>query len=221
METLKTLLAFPLFATALWLVWVFHLQMGSDPAFLLLAALLVLALGARLWGEAQARGGARGWQLAAALAITAALPLATAAFGRAGDGARDGARAAAGDTFWSAWSPEREDALRATGTPFFVNYPAAWCLTCQVNERLVFAAADVRRAFHEAGITVLKADWTDRNPAIARALDRAGRSGVPLYLLYTGVPGTPARILPQLPTRAEVIRAVASVAQPPTQEEPS
>jgi thiol:disulfide interchange protein DsbD len=79
----------------------------------------------------------------------------------------------------------------------------------------------VRRAFHEAGITVLKADWTDRNPAIARALDRAGRSGVPLYLLYTGVPGTPARILPQLPTRAEVIRAVASVAQPPTQEEPS
>jgi thiol:disulfide interchange protein len=217
METVKTLLAFPLFATALWLVWVFHLQAGSDAAFVLLAALLVLALGLRLWGEAQARGGALAWRIAAVLACAAALPLGSTALVRA----PDSARAATGDAFWAAWSPEREDALRASGTPFFVNYTAAWCLTCQVNERLVFAAADVRRAFQDAGITVLKADWTDRNAAIARALDNHGRSGVPLYVLHAGAAGTPVHILPQLPTRADVIRAVAAVAQPPAKEEPS
>ncbi|HWP64563.1 MAG TPA: thioredoxin family protein, partial [Candidatus Limnocylindria bacterium] len=116
--------------------------------------------------------------------------------------------AAADDGFWAAWSPEREQALRAAGTPTFVNYTAAWCLTCQVNERLVFAAADVRDAFRRAGVAALKADWTDHNDAIARSLDRHGRSGVPLYVLYAGGADAPARILSQLPSRAEVIRAL-------------
>jgi thiol:disulfide interchange protein DsbD len=215
METLKTLLAFPLFATALWLVWVLHLQAGSDAAFGLLAALLVLAFGLELWGEAQRRGGRLAWRLAAAAAVTASLPLGVTAALR--EPAAE-AHATARDPFWAAWSAEREDELRQAGTPVFVNYTAAWCLTCQVNERLVFAAADVRDAFRQAGIAALKADWTDRDAAIARALDRHGRSGVPLYVLYAGGPATPARILPQLPTRAEVIRAIAAATTSPKEE---
>jgi thiol:disulfide interchange protein DsbD len=151
-------------------------------------------------------------RLAVALMFAVALPLGAAASLRG----PDGMGAADADEFWAPWSPEREDALRAAGTPIFVNYTAAWCLTCQVNERLVFAADDVRDAFRRSGVAALKADWTDRSDAIARSLDRHGRSGVPLYVLYAGGPGTPARILPQLPTRAEVIRALTTT---PSKEE--
>jgi thiol:disulfide interchange protein DsbD len=187
-----------------------------------MAALLVTALAARLWGEAQARGGAGAWRAAGALALAAAVPIAATALAR--DAAAPylaTAAATADDPFWSPWSPEREDALRAAGQPVFVNYTAAWCLTCQVNERLVFADDTVREAFRRTGVTALKADWTDRSDTIAASLDRHGRSGVPLYVLHAGGPEAPAEFLPQLPTRAEMIRAVEAAAPPQPTEESS
>jgi thiol:disulfide interchange protein len=207
MEALKGLLAFPLLATALWLVWVFHLQSGADAAFALLAALLVLSLAAWLYGRGQQAPRRRRWQVAAAVAVLAALPFARAALDPE---QRAGAAVAAEDEFWSPWSPEREAALRAAGTPVFVNYTAAWCLTCQVNERLVFAAPEVRDAFRARGVTALRADWTDRSPAIAGSLASHGRDGVPLYVFYPGGPGARALVLPQLPTRETVIRALGA-----------
>jgi thiol:disulfide interchange protein len=213
MAVLKGLLAFPLLATALWLVWVFHLQSGADAAFALLAALLVLSLAGWLWGRGQQRPRPVRWQAAAAVAVLAALPFAHAALDPE---QRAGTAVAAEDPFWQPWSPDREAALRAAGKPVFVNYTAAWCLTCQVNERLVFAAPEVRDAFRARGVTPLRADWTDRSPAIASSLASHGRDGVPLYVFYPGGPGARAQVLPQLPTRETVIRALGATKEEET-----
>ena len=85
---------------------------------------------------------------------------------------------------WEPWSAERLDQLRGRGTPVFVDFTARWCLTCQVNERVALDNAAVRSRFAEAGIATLRADWTDANEAIARALALFGRASVPLYVYY-------------------------------------
>jgi thiol:disulfide interchange protein DsbD len=111
---------------------------------------------------------------------------------------------------WETFAPEKIDALRASGRPVFVDFTAAWCLTCQVNERLVLDSGAVRRGFAERGIALLRADWTNRDPAIARALEAFGRSGVPLYVLYGGGDAEP-RVLPTILTPAVVLDAIAAV----------
>jgi len=208
METLKGVLAFPLLATALWLLWVFDLQVGRDATFALLAALLTLSLAVWLWGRGQTRVRRTYWHVAAAVVVLAAVPLVRLALSdeqRAAD-------VAATDDFWSPWSPAREAALRAAGKSVFVNYTAAWCLTCQVNERLVFSAPEVRAAFRRHDVAALRADWTDRNDEITRALAVHGRNGVPLYVFYPADAGAHPRLLPQLPTRETVIRTFGDAA---------
>jgi thiol:disulfide interchange protein DsbD len=95
------------------------------------------------------------------------------------------------------WSPARLAALRAAGTPVLVNFTAAWCVTCQVNERVAFSTAEVTEAMKHTGTVYLVADWTNRDPAIAKALDDEGRIGVPLYLYYAKGAAAP-EVLPQL-----------------------
>jgi thiol:disulfide interchange protein DsbD len=104
------------------------------------------------------------------------------------------------------WSPERVAALQAQGKPVFVDFTAAWCVTCQVNERTALATPAVSSAFAQTGAVYLKADWTNRDAAIANALTAEGRSGVPLYLVYGKGP-TP-RVLPQLLTSGIVVEAL-------------
>jgi thiol:disulfide interchange protein DsbD len=105
-----------------------------------------------------------------------------------------------------AWSPDRVAALRAEGRPVFVDFTAAWCVTCQVNERTALAGKRVADAFEKTGAVYLKADWTNRNDDIAKELAGHGRSGVPLYLVY-GATGEPV-ILPQLLTEGSVAAAL-------------
>ena len=107
---------------------------------------------------------------------------------------------------WEPYSAEKVAALTAAGKPVFVDFTAAWCVTCQVNERVVLAREDVIAAFRDRGVTLVRADWTRRDPEIARALAALGRSGVPAYVLYR--PGGAPELLPELLTpRARARRA--------------
>jgi thiol:disulfide interchange protein DsbD len=105
------------------------------------------------------------------------------------------------------WSPERVAALRAAGRPVFVDFTAAWCVTCQVNEQVAINTAEAIKAFQRTGAVYLKADWTNRNAAIAKALADQGRVGVPLYLVYAPGGGAP-KVLPQLLTPGMVAQAL-------------
>jgi thiol:disulfide interchange protein len=105
------------------------------------------------------------------------------------------------------WSEQEVQALTAAGRPVFVNFTAAWCITCKVNEQLALSTANTRQLFASHAVAYRVADWTRRDPAITRQLERHGRSGVPLYLLYPPN-GKPPVVLPQLLTEGIVADAV-------------
>ncbi len=208
MDLFRKALAFPMYAAAAWLAWVLAQQTGSEGLARLFAGALALALAGWLLGLSQhGRAAGRGGRLAMALsfasaaacvALVAAGPQAVAGAGPSSPPAG----ALAGEPF----SPDRLAALRAQGRPVLVNFTAAWCVTCQVNERIAFSSPSVAAAFRRAGAAYLVADWTNRDAVIAKALADQGRIGVPLYLVYSG-PGAP-RVLPQLLTPEIVAAAI-------------
>ncbi len=214
MERLKGLLAFPMYATALWLAWVFSRQTGAEALGLLFVAGLLVALGAWLIGAGQAGRveGRRGMlPLAAgvvalllaggALVMAARLPVPDI------DGAATGQGAAPASTPWSNAAVE---AALAEGRPVLVNFTADWCVTCKINERTSLTSAGVKAALERTNAVYLVGDWTRRDDAITAELQRHGRSGVPLYLLYA--PGSPEpRILPQLLTEGVVVDALKGI----------
>jgi thiol:disulfide interchange protein DsbD len=125
-----------------------------------------------------------------------------------GDTGGTTSQAKAGELSWQPWSPEKLAELRAASTPVFVDFTAAWCVTCQVNKNLVLSRGDVLDAFRARGVQLVRADWTRRDPEIAQALARIGRSGVPAYVLYK--PGRAPLVLPEILTRERVIEALDS-----------
>ena len=116
------------------------------------------------------------------------------------------------DLAFEPYSPERLAELRAEGRPVFVNYTAAWCISCQVNDRVALSTRAVAAAMRNNNIAYLKADWTKRDPVIAAELARYGRAGVPLYLVYGAGGGEPA-ILPAILTEGVVVRALDAAAK--------
>ena len=110
------------------------------------------------------------------------------------------------------WTPDRVAALQAQGRPVFVNFTAAWCITCLANDRVALSRQDVKSAFAALDIVHLKADWTNRDSAIAQKLAEYGRAGVPLYLFYPATNGARAEVLPQLLTANIVIKAAERAA---------
>jgi len=215
MARLQQLLAFPLYASAAWLVWVVSQQTGPHGVGAALAGLVLIALAAWLHG---ALGAVRAiWRHTATWAIAALLPLlivGIVALGALGAGTRSAEpRALSGGVAWEPFSPERLAALRAAGTPVFVNFTAAWCVTCLVNERVALRSPAVADAFTRKGVVALKADWTNRDPAIGQVLGSLGRSGVPLYVLYSSGAGTVAAptLLPQILTEGTVIDALDKI----------
>lgn len=213
MERLKQLLAFPLYATVAWLVWVTSQQAGPQGVAALLAGLLLLAFGA--WIYEMSRTAVRRLRRAAA---AAAVLLALGSIGIAvvPDAlSRQGAPAvsAAGVVAWEPFSLRRLAELQSQGKAVFVNFTAAWCITCLVNERVALRSPAVTEVFARKGVVYLRADWTKRDPEIARVLDSFGRAGVPLYLVYPpGLAGQRARsephVLPQILSEGMIIEAL-------------
>lgn len=184
MAHFRTLMAFPMFATVVWLVWVLGLQVGIDGVAALLLVLLALAFAAWALGSASLGRVARGGFGAAALVLLAAtLVWAAPALRVPAPGPSTSAATQSSDR-WQPWSAERVVQATAAGQPVFVDFTAAWCVTCQFNKRATLADPDVHRAFEDRQVLLLRADWTRRDPAIGAEINRLGRSGVPVYALY-------------------------------------
>lgn len=208
MVTLKEGLAFPLYGTVAWLVWVLEQQAGPLGLGAALAGLVLVAFAAWAYGRSRPSEGAPRLAgtlatLAGAAGALALLPslvdLGPAAVARAEPGSPV---AAAGG--FAPYSQERLEGLLGEGKPVFINLTAAWCVTCLVNEKNALSTDGVKRALTERGITYLKGDWTHEDPEITRLLERFGRSGVPLYLYYAKGQREPV-ILPQILTEDIVL----------------
>jgi len=206
MVRFKQFLAFPMFATAAWLIWVLSLQAGDAALLGALAGAILLAFAIWLWQISS--GASRVWRpvgigLAAAAVFTA--------FGMvrlADQGVAATATAGKGASY-VAFSDAALAKHRAEGRPVFVNFTAAWCITCIANEKVTLRLQSVADAMKQAGMVYMKGDWTRRDPAITRQLAAFGRQGVPLYVIFppTGSSKQPM-VLPQLLTEAGVIQAV-------------
>lgn len=212
MERLKQFLAFPLYATVAWLVWILGVQVDNDAVVRLLATLVVLAFALWAW-RAYRGGGARGFSLAAALGLAAAAyvvwPLLAGHASAEVMAPAQAARTASAADPWQPFTPTRVAELTAANKPVFVDFTAAWCVTCQVNKRLVLNRADVREAFAKRGVELVRADWTRRDPTITQALAALGRQGVPVYVLYR--PGQAPLLLPEVLAPGTVLDALATL----------
>ena len=211
METLRNLLAFPMYGAALWLAWVYGRQ-TADALALLFGAGLMLALALWLYGRSQAASGkGRLAGIAAALSLIAALGLGVLA-ARAAPASSEAAASASAHLPSQPWSEAAVQAALAEGRPVLVNFTADWCVTCKINEGAALSSPRTAEAMQAANAVYLVGDWTRRDDAITAELQRHGRSGVPLYLLYQ--PGQAApRILPQLLTEGTVVEALKDAAR--------
>ena len=198
MESFKQLMAFPLYATVGYLVWVLAGQASEYGLLNALLALALLALALWVYGRFVPRGGALRRMLTAGFAL---LLFAVALLW-------GWPRTATPDAMpWQSWSPERVTELRAQGHGIYVDFTARWCATCQVNKKVVFGSDKLRRYFRDHGIVALKADWTNADPRITAALAKYGRSAVPFNLVYAaGSTGEP-QVLPEVLTPEIVLAA--------------
>lgn len=209
MNTFRQLMAFPMFATVVWLLWVLGQQSGIDGAAALLMLLVVLAL--LIWALGL-RGKSR-----AVLGGVAAVALLWLGIGigphvtrlQAADSAGAPVATSVQGLNWEAWSPERQAALLGEGRPVFVDYTAAWCVTCQYNKRTTLADATVLADMAARNVALLRADWTRRDPVITAELAKLGRNGVPVYTLLQ--PGRAPVVLSEVLSVDEVRAALAAL----------
>ncbi|HUZ63446.1 MAG TPA: thioredoxin family protein, partial [Acetobacteraceae bacterium] len=204
MDVLKQALAFPMYASSVWLLWVISQEAGPDGVLATGAVLVLVGFAAWVAGTAQ-RATGRGRRLGQGAGVVAVLAMAGVFAGFAAHPAVP--PAASRHAGQVAYSPARLAALRAAGQPVFVNVTAAWCVTCLVNERVALDRPAVRAAFAARHIAYMVADWTRQDPVVTALLRAHGRVGVPLYLFYPAGGGT-AVTLPQLLTPGIVIDAI-------------
>ncbi|MDO9160396.1 MAG: protein-disulfide reductase DsbD family protein [Burkholderiaceae bacterium] len=206
MVTFRQLLAFPMWATVVWLLWVLGQQSGIDGAASLLMWLVALAL--LLWtlgltGRSRALGSVLAVAVLAWLSWVAG-PNITRLVESEPATASTVPNASA---VWQAWSPTRQAQLLAQGHPVLVDFTAAWCVTCQYNKRTTLADERVLASVAERGVALLRADWTRRDPAVTAALAELGRNGVPVYAIYRT--GQPTTVLSEVLSVREVLDALA------------
>jgi len=190
-----------------WLLWVLGQQTSIDGMAVMLAALLLVS--AFVWalgwtGKAQWLGVGLWGGLLVLLVFTWG-PLAWKEPPAIADKTSSNAE-------WQAWSPEREASARQAGQTVFIDFTAAWCVTCQVNKQTTLRDAKVLQAFADKKVLLLRADWTRRDPAITQALSRLGRSGVPVYVLQP--PRQSAQILSEVLSPDAVRQALATIPLP-------
>ena len=200
MENLKQLLAFPLYATAVWLSWVVGKQAGVNGMALLLIGCVLITLALWLWSE-------KLWQriVSAACAALAIAILTNPLMNPPDSKARH-------SDDWHAYSPQTLAELRAQGTPVFLNITADWCITCLANEEITLSTDDIKQAIKAAGVAYVKGDWTNRDPLITALLKEYGRTGIPLYVAYPGDKQQPGIVLPQILSKDIVMQALNTIA---------
>ncbi|MEP1594410.1 MAG: thioredoxin family protein, partial [Halieaceae bacterium] len=199
MDSLKQFLAFPLYATAIWLLWVAGRQTGIDTMAVAMAGALVLAMGLWAWGHSH-------WHKVITV-ICVALAVSLGSWRGPGNGENSDSLAPG----TVAWSPAALQELRSQGKPVFVDVTADWCITCIANEQAVLFTDEMTAAFAEHGVTYMVADWTNYDPEIADFIAQHGRNGIPLYLMYPGDLADSPVILPQILTSATVEEALQAV----------
>lgn len=211
METFKQLMAFPLLATVIWLTWVLGQQVDIDGITQFLFGLLLLGIACWIYGR---------WttpiRSTAVRLVARAIALVIVVIGLyvASAGTRSpittvipAGEVGPGEIAWVPYDRENLTELRTAGTPVFLDFTAAWCLTCKANELVVFRSQEVRDTFAELDIVPMKADWTTRNPEITRALAEYGRTGVPLYVFFAADGSAPV-ILPEILKPSIVLDAI-------------
>jgi thiol:disulfide interchange protein DsbD len=215
MEVLKQAVAVPIFATVIWLAWVVANSYGAGLLVALLAGFLLLAIAGWFLG----RWPAKRWSSVTAgvivLAVVAILSLAPRRLVEPKFNPRDVLAVQIAGA-WQPWSAEAVARYQAQGRPVMVDFTASWCLSCQVNERVALDQPSVQKAFQDANVALLKADWTRGDDAITQTLASLGRSGVPAYALYVPGEANP-RLLPEALTPGIVIDAVAKLPRTTTQ----
>jgi thiol:disulfide interchange protein len=221
MEVLKQAVSIPIFATVIWLVWVFTQIAGTTALMGLLAAFLLLAIAGWFLGRWPGKAGATTIAVVVLIAAIGASVWSVRAFGvsaqpASAQNASSFQLPASGST-WQSFTPTLLAQSRAQGKPVFVDFTASWCLSCQVNERLILRRADVEQRLHDSGAVLLRADWTNQDPDITQTLAALGRSGVPTYALYPADPSAPAHVLPEVLTPGIVLDALAALPKPQQQ----
>lgn len=208
MATFKSAMAFPMLATVVWLVWVLGQQTSIDGAAALLAVLVALAFALWAWGRVESTRVARtAWSVAGVALLGLSLAWALPTWREA----QAAPATASSSERWQAWSPERVAALNAEGRTVFVDFTAAWCVTCQVNKRSTLNDTALMAEMDAARVALLRADWTRRDPTISNELSRLGRNGVPVYAIYRAGQGKDQAptLLPELLTVQTVRDALA------------
>lgn len=204
MESVRQLMAFPMFATVVWLLWVLGQQSGIDGAAALLMILVVLAW--LIWALDQAGRTRILMGLVSAFFLVGVIWTLGPNVTRQPAAAQGMTPTAVDGLVWEAWSPQRESELIGLGRPVFVDYTAAWCVTCQFNKRNALSDEVFLQEAAARGVTLLRADWTRRDPAVTQALAELGRNGVPVYVLHA--PGRAPLILSEILTAEDVRAAI-------------
>ena len=195
MDTFKQFLAFPLYLTAVWLLWVAGRQTSVDVAATVVVGLVLIAMAIWLSKLRQASGLTVSKAIAALCIVTAlAVPVLSVSKSQE-------------PSPWQPYSQQLLGELREAGKPVFINLTADWCITCLVNERVAIGSDAFYQSLADNNITYLKGDWTNNDPEITKLLNQYQRSGVPLYLMYPNGPGE-AEILPQILLKPMIAAAI-------------
>jgi thiol:disulfide interchange protein len=205
MNSFKKVLSLPMFAAVLWLIWVAFRLSGSNGTPLILLGLIFLVAGLFQYGKAQRAyppSPVLHWSGLGLILLACSIPALTLKTTTEPDTPRH----SSGRLSWSEIEVHRQ---LAAGRTVFIDFTAAWCLTCQVNERVTLSRPEVQAAFREKNIAFLVADWTRRDPAITAALQKYGREGVPTYVILRPPDGSTPQLLPEIITPSIVLEALS------------